>query len=165
MELQLDIQLKEKDLYRFNLFQTYTSSQGIVSIVLAILGVIMAVTSFEGGNIGYGVMYVAFSVIILLYIPISLRGRVKLTLKNNEVLAGVLHYHFTEKEIKVTSGEDSGELPWKQIYKMIDTKHNVLIYSGRRNAYVLPKDQIGDNYETLKAIAEKVLEPHRVKLR
>ena len=53
MELQLDIQLKEKDLYRFNLFQTYTSSQGIVSIVLAILGVIMAVTSFEGGNIGY----------------------------------------------------------------------------------------------------------------
>ena len=110
-------------------------------------------------------MYVAFSVIILLYIPISLRGRVKLTLKNNEVLAGVLHYHFTEKEIKVTSGEDSGELPWKQIYKMIDTKHNVLIYSGRRNAYVLPKDQIGDNYETLKAIAKKVLEPHRVKLR
>ena len=91
MELQLDIQLKEKDLYRFNLFQTYTSSQGIVSIVLAILGVIMAVTSFEGGNIGYGVMYVAFSVIILLYIPISLRGRVKLTLKNNEVLVGVLH--------------------------------------------------------------------------
>ena len=165
MELQLDIQLKEKDLYRFNLFQTYTSSQGIVSIVLAILGVIMAVTSFEGGNIGYGVMSVAFSVIILLYIPISLRGRVKLTLKNNEVLAGVLHYHFTEKEIKVTSGEDSGELPWKQIYKMIDTKHNVLIYSGRRNAYVLPKDQIGDNYETLKAIAKKVLEPHRVKLR
>ena len=165
MELQLDIQLKEKDLYRFNLFQTCTSSQGIVSIVLAILGVIMAVTSFKGGNIGYGVMYVAFSVIILLYIPISLRGRVKLTLKNNEVLAGVLHYHFTEKEIKVTSGEDSGELPWKQIYKMIDTKHNVLIYSGRRNAYVLPKDQIGDNYETLKAIAKKVLEPHRVKLR
>lgn len=165
MELQLDIQLKEKDLYRFNLFQTYTSSQGIVSIVLAILGVIMAVTSFGGGNIGYGVMYVAFSVIILLYVPISLRGRVKLTLKNNEVLAGVLHYHFTEKEIKVTSGEDSGELPWKQIYKMIDTKHNVLIYSGRRNAYVLPKDQIGDNYALLKELAEKSLEPHRVKLR
>ena len=165
MELQLDIQLKEKDLYRFNLFQTYTSSQGIVSIVIAILGVVMAAISFQNGSMSYGVLYVVISVVILLYIPISLRGRVNLTFKNNEVLAGVLHYHVSEKEIRVTSGEDSGELPWKQIYKMIDTKHNLVIYSGRRNAYVLPKDQIGDNYETLKVIAQKVLEPHRVKLR
>lgn len=97
MELELDIQLKEKDLYRFNLFQTYTSSQGIVSIVIAILGVVMAAISFQNGSMSYGVLYVVISVVILLYIPISLRGRVKLTLKNNEVLAGVLHYHFSEK--------------------------------------------------------------------
>ena len=96
MELELDIQLKEKDLYRFNLFQTYTSSQGIVSIVIAILGVVMAAISFQNGSMSYGVLYVVISVVILLYIPISLRGRVKLTLKNNEVLAGVLHYHFSE---------------------------------------------------------------------
>ena len=50
MELELDIQLKEKDLYRFNLFQTYTSSQGIVSIVIAILGVVMAAISFQNGS-------------------------------------------------------------------------------------------------------------------
>lgn len=163
--MEFDIQLKEKDLYRFNLYQTYRGNQGIVSLILAVLGIVMGVTSFNGGNMGYGIMYLAFSVIIVLYIPLALKARVKATLKKNQVLAGVLHYAFSDNGVLVKSGEDSGELPWKQIYKMVSTKHNVLIYSGRLNAYVLPKDQLGDSYQELKAFAEAHLEKHRVNLK
>ena len=42
MEVSFDVQLQPKDLFRFNMYQTYTGMQGILSIVLGILGFVMA---------------------------------------------------------------------------------------------------------------------------
>ena len=165
MHMEFDVQLTEKDLYRFNIYQSYTSSQGIVSLILTVLGIIMMVTALMEGNVWYGILYFIFSIIVLFYIPVSLRTRVKLTMKSNAVLSGVLHYEVSEEGIAVSTGEEKAMLPWKQIYKMISTKHSVLIYSGRRNAYVLPKAQLGNQYVELKTLAEKMLEKHRVNLK
>ena len=45
--------------------------------------------------------------------------------------------------------EESAELPWEQIYKMVGTKSNVLVYSSRINAYIIPRAQLGDKYADL----------------
>jgi hypothetical protein len=56
-------------------------------------------------------------------------------------------------------------LGWKEIYKMISTKSQVLIYSNRVNAYIIPREQLGDQYEDLKAIAKEQLEKYRFRMR
>lgn len=165
MTVEFDVQLQPKDLFRFNMYQSYTGSQGIISLLITILAVVMSVVAFQGGNLSYGVMYLVFGLIFLFYIPGALWSRAKLTLKSNEVLAGKLHYTVSEENITVTLGEDSGVLEWNQIYKMIATKHNVLIYSGRKNAYVVPKSQLADQYARLAEIANKKLEKHRVNMK
>lgn len=59
MKASFDVTLSQKDLYRFNMYQTYTGFQGWTSIVLGILGFVMAGISFQNGKISYTLLYTA----------------------------------------------------------------------------------------------------------
>ena len=162
MKLEFDIQLIEKDLFDFNIYQIYRSAQGIVSILLAIIVWVMSAVTFSNGSIAYGVMYIVGGFVFLLYIPVSLKLRVKVTLKTNEVLSGVLHYEVTEDAICVSQGEEKAELKWEQIYKFVANKKRVLVYSNRVNAYIIPREQITDKYDDFVEIAKSKLEKYRL---
>jgi type IV secretory pathway VirB2 component (pilin) len=165
MKVSFDVQLTSKDLFRFNMYQTYTTTQGPVSIILAILVFVMAGTSIRSGAVDYGVLYIVVGIVFLAYIPLTLWTRAKQTMKKNEVLAGVLHYTVSAEGIEVSQKDDTGMLGWKEIYKMISTKSQVLIYSSRVNAYIIPREQLGNQYEDLKVIAKEQLESYRFRMR
>lgn len=165
MEVSFDVKLTPKDLFRFNLYQTYTTSQGPVSIILAVLVFVMAGVSFRDGSVSYGVLYLVVGIAFAVYIPVTLWSRAKQTIKKNAVLSGTLHYHISEAGIEVSQDGDSGVLEWKQIYKMVSTQKSVLVYSNRVNAYIIPREQLGDKYDTLAQLANKMLEKHRVKMK
>ncbi len=161
MDVSFDIQLQPKDLYRFNIYQSYRGSQGILSIVLAAIVFVISAGSFREGKLPYGILYAVVGALLLCYIPLTLWTRAKRTLRTNEVLSGVLHYEVSESGIRVTQGEEAGELPWDQIYKIASTKHQVLIYSNRIQAYIIPREQLGGKYGELKQLAQKQLESYR----
>ena len=133
MKTEFDIQLQAKDLFRFNIRQTYSSMHGWI--------------------------------VLAFYIPVTLWSKANITMKKNEVLSGKLHFEISEKNIRVTQGEDSGELPWEQVYKMISNKKQVLIYSNRINAYIIPREQVVEQYDVIKQIAESKLEKYRINMK
>ena len=165
MTLEFETKLSVNDLYRFNIYQIYRGSQGIISILLGILAFIMSGLVFSRGQIGYGILYVVCGIGFILYIPGSLWIRVKATMQKNEILSGVLHYTVTEKGITVKAGEEEAELPWDMVYKVTSTKGQILIYSNRLNAYVVPKEQIGEKAEQFRTIAQKQLPAYRFKMK
>ena len=59
MKASFDVTLSPKDLYRFNMYQTYTGFQGWSSIALGILGFVMAGISFQNGKTSYTLLYIA----------------------------------------------------------------------------------------------------------
>lgn len=69
MKASFDVTLSPKDLYRFNMYQTYTGFQGWSSIALGILGFVMAGISFQNGKTSYTLLYIAVGFLFLLYIP------------------------------------------------------------------------------------------------
>lgn len=162
MKVEFDVKLTEKDLYDFNIYQIYRSSQGIISILLAIIVWVMAGITIANGQIPYGLLYIAGGFVFLFYIPLSLKLRVKNTMRTNEVLSGVLHYEVTEDAICVSQGEEKAELLWNQIYKMIVNDKRILVYSNRVNAYIIPKNQISDKYDDFVEIAKNKLEKYRL---
>lgn len=164
MSVSFDVKLQAKDLYRFNMYQTYSGIHGWVSIVLAILSWVMAGATFGQAELPYTVMYIVCGFLFLFYLPVTLWVRANATIRTNAVLSGTLHYEVSEECIRVTQGEDSGELPWDMIYKMVSNKNQVLIYSNRINAYIIPREQIVEQYDSLREIAQKKLEKFRVKL-
>ncbi len=165
MKVIFDVKLNPKDLYRFNMHQAYTGIQGWVSIILGILAFVMAGVTFGEKSFEYTFLYVVVGLLFWFYMPVSFWFRAKLTLKTNEVLANELHYEVSGEQIHVTQGEEEGELPWDAVYKLVSDKHQVLIYTTRINAYIIPMEQIGKQYADFKKIAEKKLEKFRLKLK
>lgn len=165
MPIEFDITLTSKDMYRFNMYQMYSGFHGWFSVIVSILIFVVAGTTYGALELTYTVLYVAFGIIFLFYLPVSLFLRSKHSLASSEVLRSTLHYAVGEDGFTVSQGEASAELPWAQIYKMVGTKHNVLVYSNRTNAYVIPREQLGETYQPLADLAVSKLEKYRVKMK
>lgn len=165
MPIEFDITLTTKDMYRFHLYQTYTGFQGWFSIIVSIFLFILAGTSYGEVTAARTMMYLLFGILFLVYIPVSLYLRSKHTIAMSEVLRNALHFSVGETGFTVTQNDQSAELPWDMVYKMIATKRNVLVYSNRINAYVIPREQLGGQYKALAELAEKKLPKYRFKMK
>ena len=102
--MQFDIKLKSQDMYRFNMYQTYTGFHGWFSIIVSIIIFIVAGLTYGGLDITYTVLYIAFGIIFLLYMPVTLWLRSKSALAASEVLRGTLHYLVDEKGLLFLRG-------------------------------------------------------------
>lgn len=163
--IEFDIKLTSRDMYRFNMYQAYTGTQGWISILSAVLVFAVAWTRHADMEASKLVMYLVFGILLLIYLPAVLYMRSKQSLAASPALRESLHYCVDEDGIHVSQGEAAADLKWNQIYRMVATKSNVLVYSNRINAYVIPREQLGEKYVTLSELANKNLEKHRVKMR
>ncbi len=165
MPIEFDITLEPKDMYRFNMYQMYTGFHGIFSIVIGVALFAAAIGTYGKVTVSYTALYVIFGILFLVYMPVTLWMRSKHSIAASPVLAHALHYTLDEEGVHVSQGEENALLPWKQIYKMISTKSNVLIYSSRTVAYVIPRAQLGDSYGEVAELAQRKLEKYRVKMK
>lgn len=165
MQIEFDVNLTERDMYRFSMYHNYTGFQGIFSILIAILAFVAAVLTRGEVSTTYTVLYVVFGIVFLVYVPLSLRLAVKRQFRLSKQLQSTLHYMIDEAGVTVTQNGESATLPWEQVYKITATRHNVLIYSTRVNAYIIPREMLGDRYEDLKELSRQHLEKFRYCIR
>ncbi len=165
MPIEFDIKITDKDMYRFNMHHAYTGFQGIFAAVIGIAVLVVAVLTMNKVDVTYTLLYFLFGIIFLVYTPVNLKLRSKRQILASPVLKESLHYKVDEEGIHVMVGEQTADLPWNMIYKVVSTRSNLLIYSSRVNAYVIPLEQLGDQYEAVKALAEAKLESYRRRLK
>lgn len=165
MPIEFDITLTPRDMYRFNMYQAYSGSQGFISVILSVIAFVMAGMTYGTVELLYTALYIIFGIILLIYIPASLYLRSKQSLAASKVLREPLHYKVTEDGFHVSQGEENAQLPWEQIYKMTATKSLVLVYSSRIHAYVIPRAQLGNSYMELAKLAGRKLPKHRIKMK
>ena len=146
MRLEFDITLTAKDMFRFNLYQTYTGASGWISVIAAVVCFAAAGTKYSERGASYTVLGILLGALILFYMPVTLYLRSKQRIAASEVLKNSLHYCVDGEGISVTQGDADAKLMWDQVYKMVSTKNNVLVYSNRVNAYVIPRQQLGEKY-------------------
>ena len=164
--ISFETQIKEEDLYRFNLHYAYTHSQGIISIILAALLFVVMLLKFDSFSVSWRLAYFAMAVVILFYIPFNLRVRAKAQMQQ-EVFKHPVTYRFTDTGIVVSSpsSEEPAELPWEYIYQISTWKNYLLIYSNRINAYIIPKEDIKDVYDPAIEYIKNHVEDYKLKIK
>ncbi|SDB42618.1 YcxB-like protein [Pseudobutyrivibrio sp. YE44] len=164
--ISFDIKIKEEDLYKFNLHHAYRSSQGIVSILLGVLLLAIWALRLSTLSMIYKCLYPVFALVIMVYIPMSLKLRVKNQM-TQEVFMHPLHYELTERGLVISSPttDEPAELPWEYIYKVSTWKKYLLIYSNRVNAYIIPKEDIIDVYEPAVAYIKNHVEDYKIQIK
>ena len=164
--IRFSTKIKEEDLYKYNLYHTYTSNQGILSVILFVLLIAVWILRFQQLTLVYRVMYPAVAVVFLLYIPMSLKLRVKNQMLQ-EVFQHPLTYELTETGIVISSPttDEPAELPWEYVYKISNWKDYLLIYSNRVNAYIIPMSDIEDQYTDIKEFVKNHVEDYKLQLK
>lgn len=159
---EFDIRMTVPDMYRFNLYHAYHNSQGILSIVLAIMICVIAALTWGDIDMTYSVLYLFFAGVLVLYIPVTLRGKSKLQVEKSPVFKEPLHYVIDEEGITTSQGEASATMPWKQVYKLVSTKRAIYVYGSRIRANVIPRNQIGENYTVIFQLAKEHMDSNRM---
>ncbi|MFV0466992.1 MAG: YcxB family protein [Lachnospiraceae bacterium] len=164
--MEFDVSLTERDIYHFSMYHAYLGGmQGVSSIVIAVLIFTIATITAGTTQFLYTILYFVFSIVFLVYIPVTLKLRAKQQMKSSGILSRPLHYKVDDEGIKVIQDEASAQLGWEQIYKVAATKRNLLIYSNRVHAYIIPRNQIEDNYDEFQRLARKKLAAYRVRMK
>lgn len=166
MSIEFDVRLNAEDMYRFNMYHAYTSMQGLLSLALGIIIICIIAFSEDFNDPMTAMPYVLLALLFFLYIPLTLRIRSKRQIRTSEVLRGPLHYEFVDDGIRVVApdGEDA-LLGWDYIYKAVTTKRQLLIYSNRINAYVIPREQIEAQLPEVCAALQEHCEAYRLHLK
>lgn len=164
-KIELDIKMTFEDMYRFNLYHVYHNSQGILSIVLAVMLALVSILTWGESGVAYNVLYLLAAVLIAVYVPLNLRSRVKKQMKSTQVYQEPIHYTFDETGITTSFADQSVTMPWKQLYKIVSTRRMVLLYGGRIRANVVPRDQLGDAYDALYELAKSHMDSYRFKMK
>lgn len=165
MKTEFDIQLHTIDMYRYNLYHTYTTASGYLAILISFIAFAAAVRKWGEVSLSQSVMYVALGVILLVYTPLTLYLRSKQQVQGSPVLKNVLHYTIDDAGVTTSQGEMSSTLLWEQVYRVVATKHNILVCINPRNAFIIPREQVMQEYDAIRQIAQEHLEKYRFKMK
>ena len=165
MKVEFDVNLTEKDIFRFNICQAYKGVQGLLSTIFPLFVIAVAVYNYKNAGLGSTMVYIMVGIFLIVYLPVSLWLRSKKVYRTSESLSNTLHFTFTEENISVSQGEQQVEFQWENIYKMIATGKMVLIYTNRIHAYIIPRVQIQEFYGELAVLAKSKLERFRIRMK
>lgn len=157
--LEFDVTMTSAVMYDFQIYNTYNkTSAGIVGTGVGTSAIIM--------GLAYNyVLFVIMGIVLVLYTPISLKLRSAQQMKNVEAFSKPLHYSIGEEGITVSQGETTQTVTWDNALSAVSTKQSIIVYTGKTNASIFPRKQLGTKLPFLIATLARYMEPKRVKIR
>ncbi len=158
MRAEFEVKMTTGKMYDYMMRHTFTSFAGIVGELLGILLV--------AGFFMYGQwIYLAAGIVCVFYQPVALYLRSRRQVKNNEAFKEPLKYVVDDNGVSVTSGENTESLEWDKMYKAVSTSRSVILYTGRINACIFPKEDMKDQKDEVIRIISAHMDPKQVNIR
>lgn len=164
MRIKIDMEMTGKIMYEFLLRHTYGNIGGIAGIGLGIICLILGAPFLTQGDT-QKFLFFFFGVMIVLINPIMLRFKAQKQVKLTPMFQKPIQYEFHEEGVTIRQNEDSSEIIWDNIAKIIETKNTVIIYISRIRAFVITKESMNSNYQEILKLFKDNLEDIRVKVK
>lgn len=152
--IRFQVQMTTKEVHRFSVYHSYHSFSGLIGVILSLGALFVLITQFGEMTDQSKTVLTIVAAWFLILEPIMLYVRSKNQVKFNKAYQQPLHYVVTDDGITISQGEQSQSVEWKHFVKIIATKKQYLVYSSRVNAFIFPKDALG---EQCKAFEEAVI--------
>lgn len=157
-EVSFSVKMTAGIMYDYLIKHAYSGASGILGTCFGLLGCLFfARTGF--------VLYLIIGVMLILYLPVTLWTQASKAVINNEVYKTPLVYTLGSEGINVSQGEVSETASWQQCTKAVSTRQSIIVYTGKRNAFVFPRKQLNDKISPLIAVIAENMDPKKVKIR
>lgn len=156
--LEFDVKITDKDLYDYMTAHSYNSAPGILG---SCVGGLMVVVALLNGHW----FYLICGIILLLYLPLSLRIKSKQQIIKNAAFQKPLHYTLDDEGITISQGEESQSQKWEDMYKAISTSRSIIVYTSKVSATIFPRTQMGEDTVKVIEMISTHMPPKKVKIR
>ena len=157
MGVEFDVKIDAGALYDYMLRHTYSSAAGILGTAVGALGIVMFLMN------GYP-LYLIFGGFLLVYQPVSLWLRAKKQAQN-PAFSKPLHYRMTEEGVAVSQGGEEQFQRWELMHRAVSTGRSLILYTGRVNASIFPRKDLGEKQAEVIAMISKHMPPKKVQIR
>ena len=165
MEVKFDVKMTQKIMFDFMMNHTYKSLTGVMGILFGISAFVIFAVTLGHTESFMSVLYLVFGIWFLLYLPVNLYLRSSKQVKSNPAFKKPLHYTISEVGITTEQGDQKAEMKWEDLLKVTETKLSLLVYTGKRYSFVLPKEAIGAQYEEVTGLIKKHMPAEKVKIK
>ncbi|MCR5119886.1 MAG: YcxB family protein [Lachnospiraceae bacterium] len=156
--LKITANMSTAVLYDYMVHHSYTSAEGILGTCFGVLGlIIFAKTQYP--------LYLLIGLVLIFYLPVNLRYRAALAMHKNPAFKKPLEYSFGREGFTVRQGEESGEISWDKCTKAVSTRLSIVIYTGKKNASILPRKDIGDDLGELISCISEHMDQRKIRIR
>lgn len=165
MEVKFDVKMTQKIMYNFLMNHTYRSMAGVMGILFGVAAFVIFGITLGYAETFMSVLYLLFGIWFLLYLPVNLYLRSGKQVKSNPVFKKPLHYTINDEGITTEQDDQQAQMKWEDLVKVTETKMSLLIYTGKRYSFVLPKEAMGSQYKDVAALIKKHMPDRKVKMK
>lgn len=158
--ISFDVKMDKNVLYDYMVHHAYTNAGGVLGTCF---GFMMILLFFQSDSVNYALPIIGL--FLIFYMPLNLKYKAYMQMKTTDEFKNTLHYEITDEGITVSQGEQSQTVAWNQCIKAVSTRLSIVVYTGKRNASVFPRKDLGDNLSSLVAVLSENMDPKKVKIR
>ena len=162
--IRFSVQMTWKEIYKFTMRHNYFSLAGIIGTFLSTAALVVLIAYFGQLSDRDKTVLTIVAIWFLVFLPVRLFFKAKTQVKLSKAYAKPLNYHVNERGITVSQEEESQTIEWKQLFKIVETKSQYIVYSNRINAFIFPKSSIGNESDELGNKMAEYSKDTRVKL-
>lgn len=165
MEIKVDVKLKVMDMYNFFMYHTYTRASGIFSLLIGVAVAVMFFATYGEVDSGQSLLYLVFTIFFLIYNPVSFYWKALKQIKTVPIFQNPITYKFDKAGIVTMQNGESAKVEWQDVVKVVTTKRSLIVYLSKVRASILPKEQIGADYEAVVKLIRDNVEESKVKIK
>ncbi len=163
-DLVFDGTPNEKEYRSFLLYNAYTNSMGLFSVLIGILCVVILVIGRNAMNAINWYTLLLFALVVLTGYPIFIMFQAKW--RAHDKMALPIRYTFLIDGVKSNVGDDAFFVKWRRIFKVRETKYDILLYLDKTRAMIVPKRPLGDREKDVKGLIDRhIVNKKRVRWR
>jgi len=141
--VQITVNTKMMDLFRFMVFHSYTKFTGMLTFVASVVSLILLPFSyFMWKDMGITIALLLMVVIYLIITPLNMLSQSRRQVISNPIFKNPITYHISEEVFEVQQYTGTIQLYWGQILKVKKSPYDYLFYVNTEQAFIIPKKLI-----------------------
>jgi hypothetical protein len=154
MQVTINARLTTKEMFNFLMHHNYRSFGGVTGVLISLgaLALFLINITNEEMRIGYKVALLVIGLVYTVIQPIMLYKKAAVQVKTSDSINKPLTYTFDEDGITISLEDEKVSHKYEDVLMIKSTKVSVLVYVTRYRAFILPKRDIGEQFEGLRTI-------------
>lgn len=158
---EFDVDLQLDDLYRYTMRHTYFQLSGVFGILISVGSLVLCFLNRR--------IYSSSTIFVLIFVgllftviqPVMLYSKCKMQIKKNKGINAPLHYTLSEQGIEIEQQDQSAEVKWYDVRKVVKARAGLYIYMSPARAFIFPKKQCGQEYEEIASMVAAQVKKYR----